>query len=126
MSAQFVAAGLALPGNEAAAAAMAQQQAAASAAGGSETAGTGKDVQDKAPAGGAHISVAAQEAAKVPLLPVVPVEGHVPVPSAGALVCVCVCVCVFERYPPKTNREFFERLDRGFVCIWSSQVCTRL
>ncbi len=101
MSAQFVAAGLALPGNEAAAAAMAAQQAAAGAAGGSGTAAAaaaaGKDAQDKARAGGAHISVAAQEAAKVPLLPVVPVEGHVPVPSTGALVCACVFACARAR-----------------------------
>jgi len=45
--------------------------------------------------GGAHVSVASQEAAKVPLLPVVPVEGYVPVPSTGVCVCVCVCVCAF-------------------------------
>ena len=53
----------------------------------------------RAPAagGGAHVSVAAQEAAKVPLLPVVPVEGYVPVPSTGEWVGGWVCGCVGVR-----------------------------
>ena len=43
------------------------------------------------------MSVAAQEAAKVPLLPVVPVEGFVPVLSTVVCESMCVCVCVRAR-----------------------------
>ncbi len=94
MSAQFVAAGLALPGNEGAAAAMAAQQGAAAqmlaAAAGGRAAVVPNGADGKTPAvgtdaGGAHVAAVAaqQDAAKVPLLPVIPVEGHLPLPATG-------------------------------------------
>ena len=88
MSAQFVAAGLALPGNEGAAAAFAAQQQASNAAGGAAGKAEAKSPAAASPAeagaaGGTHTAVPAQEAAKVPVLPVIPVEGHVPMPSTG-------------------------------------------
>ena len=90
MSAQFVAAGLALPGNEGAAAAMAAQQGAAAAAAAAAAGRAANGADGKSPAvgtdaGGAHVAAVAaqQDAAKVPLLPVIPVEGHLPLPAMG-------------------------------------------
>ena len=85
VSAQFVAAGLALPGNEAAAAAFKASQAAE--AGAAESENMTQAAAQGAGAGGAaggHANVAAQDGAKtIPPLPVVPVDGHTPNPSAS-------------------------------------------